>query len=165
MTLVRCVGCGAAFPDVAGPTHRYMESCPGCWAAYGDVLAREYADPLYRAAHRLTVDAYAMQHPGRPSPQSTQSVAVHLIRLHLTLKKGFTEDRAARAAVRAAEAGGAFVWLEPPPTRGPVTVADVHGAAGAEAHVAAVRDWAASAWTAWSAHHEQVRSWSRAVSG
>lgn len=36
-----CVGCGGLFPEMDGPTHRYMESSPGCWAAYGEVLARE----------------------------------------------------------------------------------------------------------------------------
>jgi Family of unknown function (DUF5946) len=66
-----CIGCGV--PAIDGPTHRYMESSPGCWHAYGEVLAQEYSDEAFRAAHRLTSDTCAVQHPGRPSPQSIRS--------------------------------------------------------------------------------------------
>ena len=41
MEIERCLGCGAELPVFAGPVHRYMESSPGCWAAYGEVLARD----------------------------------------------------------------------------------------------------------------------------
>jgi hypothetical protein len=68
-------------PDVEGPVHRYLESSPGCWRLYGEVLAREYSDLAFWAAHRLTVDSYAVQHPGRSSPQTIQSVCVHLLSL------------------------------------------------------------------------------------
>jgi hypothetical protein len=74
------------FPESDGPVHRYMESSPGCWAAFGEVLAREYSDFNYARMHRLTVDSYAVQHPGQPSPQSIQSVALHLISLSLVLQ-------------------------------------------------------------------------------
>ena len=42
---INCIGCGGLVPDTTGPTHEYMESSPGCWQAYGDVLGREYSDP------------------------------------------------------------------------------------------------------------------------
>ena len=64
-SLVLCPGCGALFPDIKGATHRYIESSPGCWAADGEVLAREYADPaVFGRVHRLTVDTCAVQQPG-----------------------------------------------------------------------------------------------------
>ena len=75
---IPCIGCGALVPQQDGPTHRYMESSPGCWAIYCEVLAQEYSDIAFATAHRLTVDAYAVQHPGTPSPQSIQSIGVHL---------------------------------------------------------------------------------------
>jgi hypothetical protein len=40
------------------------------------------SDAAYRRRHHLVVDTYAVQHPGVPSPQAIQSVAIHLIRLH-----------------------------------------------------------------------------------
>jgi hypothetical protein len=136
-----------------------MESSPTCWAAYGEVLAREYSDQAYFAVHRLSVDAYAVQHPGQPSPQTIQSVAVHLIRLCLLLERGLPMERANDAMLKASEREGKFVWLVPPASLGAVTVADVLQAQGVEAHSAAVRRWAGSAWAAWMPHHATVRSW------
>lgn len=155
----RCPGCGAEFPEAAGPVHRYMESSPACWAAYGEVLAREYSDPAYFRVHRLSVDAYAVQHPGRPGPQAIQSVAVHLIRLCLLLERGLPMERANDAMLKASEREDLYVWLEPPVSRGDVTVADVVDAKDVDSHMAAVRRWADSAWTAWTPHHSIVRSW------
>jgi len=136
-----------------------MESSPACWAAYGEVLAREYSDPAYFQVHRLSVDAYAVQHPGHPNPQAIQSVAVHLIRLCLLLERGLPMERANAAMLKASEREELYVWLEPPASRGSVTVAEVLEAQGVEAHMAAVRRWAESAWAAWSPHHATVRSW------
>ncbi|GAC1645325.1 MAG: hypothetical protein NVS9B15_02860 [Acidobacteriaceae bacterium] len=136
-----------------------MESSPGCWAAYGDVLAREYGDITYFGVHQLTVDAYAVQHPGRPSPQSVQSVALHLFSLYLILERGY-EMRMATSAIQAASKNKRrFTWLAPPKHRGAVTVADIRGLEGAVAHNAGVRKWAESAWLAWAEHHQMVKSW------
>jgi hypothetical protein len=136
-----------------------MESSPGCWAVYGEVLAREYGDISYASLHRLTVDAYAVQHPGQPSPQSTQSVALHLMSLCLVLERGVEPARATRFLQTAAEPKGQFVWLAPPPFRGAITVHDVHGAGNAAEHRNLVRAWADSAWASWSPHHSTIRAW------
>lgn len=159
MALIRCKGCGGLFEDVAGPTHRYLESSPGCWAAYGEVLAREYTDSRYYDIHRLTVDAYAVQHPGQPSPQSIQSVAIHLISLCLILEHGVDLQRATQAMQILAKDKGRFVWLSPPASLGAVTVAKVRAATNIEEHREQVRAWASSAWEAWSAHHATIRAW------
>ena len=84
-----------------------MESSPGCWAAFGEVLALEYSEASYARAHRLSVDAYAVQHPGRPSPQSVQSVALHLISLCLILEQGLDFGEATDAIRAAADVRGA----------------------------------------------------------
>lgn len=141
-----------------------MESCPGCWAAYGEVLAREYGDVHYARNHRLTVDAYAVQHPGHPSPQSIQSVALHLISLCLVLERRFPMEKATEALAGATKLEGLLFWLTPPPSRGTLTVADVQRAAGAPAHLDLVSQWASCAWTAWAPHHAQVRTWLKAMS-
>ena len=136
-----------------------MESSPACWAAFGVVLAREYSDQAYFQVHRLSVDAYAVQHPGSSSPQTIQSVAVHLIRLCLLLERGLPMERANDAMLKASELEKKFVWLTPPASLGTVTVADVRHASSVEAHMAAVRHWAESAWKAWSPYHATIRSW------
>ena len=157
--LRRCVGCGGWFPDIEGPTHRYMEAAPGCWAAFGEVLAHEYSNPIYNEVHRLTVDAYAVQHPGHPSRQSIQSVGVHLIRLCLFFEHGLAAEDANDALLAAAQAKHTFFWLEPPESVGSVTVAEVARAQTADERKAAVRAWASSTWDAWSGHHETIRAW------
>lgn len=83
--LERCPGCGGLFTPVNGPTHRYMISSPGCWERYGELLAREYSDPALMVTHRLSVDTYAVQHPGDLSRRAIQSVGLHLARLMLQI--------------------------------------------------------------------------------
>ena len=156
----RCPGCGAFCQSGGTITHRYMESSPGCWAAYGEVLAREYSDPTYFGVHRLTVDAYAVQHPGQLSPQSIQSVALHLISLYLVLERGIDLTRATEAMQTAAKHKTRFRWLVPPLERGRVTIKEVRDAATGVGHRCAVQAWAESGWSAWSPHHDTIKAWS-----
>ncbi len=121
----RCFSCGGLVPRVDGPTHRYMESSPGCWHVYGEVLSREYSDRSFGALHRLTVDCYAVQHPGRPSAQAIQSVCVHLISLCLVIERRIDPGYATRAIRTAVRKKERFVWLTPPSSLGAITVADV----------------------------------------
>lgn len=162
--LIPCPGCGARFPDRDGPTHRYLDASPGCWAAYGEVLAREYSDLAYMAVHHLTVDAYSVQHPGTPSRRRMQSVAVHLIGLYAGLELGLPRQRVA-ALMNGATEHLQLHWLDPPGDLGSVTVADVLPAQSAEEHGHLVQRWAESAWTAWSAHHAHVERWVRQIRG
>lgn len=154
----RCFPCGAPVPEQDGPTHRYMASSPGCWAVYGEVLAREYEDVRYAANHRLTVDAYAVQHPGEPGRQALRSVCLHLCSLHLVLERAVPPQRATEMLASLAERDD-YTWLEPPPSTGAVTVADVHAAVDPFDHLARVEDWARSAWAAWRRHHATIRAW------
>ena len=114
------------------------------------------------AVHRLTVDAYAVQHPGRPSPQTVQSVAVHLISLHAVLELDLEMNEATRLIGRAT-ASQEYGWLTRPESLGSLTVADVVGAGSAGEHADAVRAWAESAYGAWREHHAQIREWAGAV--
>jgi hypothetical protein len=136
-----------------------MESSPGCWRAFGQVLAREYSDPALLAVHRLSVDSYAVQHPGGDSRQAIQSVGVHLARLCLFLERGLSPEQANEAMLRIARTKSSMFKLVRPRSLGTITVADVLAAGGPEQHVEAVMAWAGSAWDAWSVHHETVRLW------
>ena len=155
--VVRCIGCDAPVSDIGGPTHPYIGASPGCWQVYGEVLAKEYGEYGYPPVHRLTVDAYAAQHPGTPSKQSIQSVAVHLIGLYAMFERGWDTARATRA-IREAVARGGFSWLDPPPP-GPLTIIDVRGAANLAEHTERVERWARSVWGSWAPHHETIRRW------
>ncbi len=159
INLIPCFSCAALVPDVEGPTHKYMLSSPGCWATYGIVLARDFGEYSYPAVHRLSVDSCAVQHPGKPNRQAIQSVAVHLIGLYCSLEKGLPAAQVTAAIGRATRVSDQFVWLEPPASMGPITVVDAANANSLEAYQRVAKEWAHSAWEAWSAHHAQITAW------
>lgn len=158
MTEERCAGCGIALAPFDGPTHRYIESSPACWALYGELLAREFSDPLYFTAHRLSVDAYAAQHPGRESRQSTQSVAVHLMSLYAIFERGMPPAAVTPLLDRFVKAGG-YEWMPPPPLRGRLTVAHPLAAGDAVEHGRRVTEWARDVWEAWGPQHGTIARW------
>jgi hypothetical protein len=108
----------------------------------------------------VTVDAYAVQHPGVPERRSIQSVALHLITLCLVLEDNADPRVGPRLHKRLA-GRSSFHWLEPPRPNGTLTVADVVHAQTAAAHVREVEAWARDVWKAWSPHHATVREWIR----
>lgn len=161
MKVEQCIWCKATLPAVDGPTHEYMESTPSCWAAFGRVLAKEYSDQRFFAVHRLTVDSYAVQHPGQPSRQSIQSVGVHLVRLCLFLEQNLDPAKANDAMLAAAKQKSTYHWLEPPPSLGALTAADIEAASDADGHILRVRQWADQMWQVWSPYHQVIRQWAR----
>jgi hypothetical protein len=156
---IKCLGCGGLVPDTKGDSHRYMLSAPGCWQLFGEILARDYGDYHYPAVHLLAVDAYAVQHPGKPVRQAIQSVAVHLISLYYILEKGFDSVEATRAMRRALQYKTSFTWLEPPVSMGKFTIVDVAQTTNLKDYETIVRQWGESAWLAWTRHHGQIRDW------
>ena len=140
------------------PTHAYIGASAECWALFGELLAREFQDPDYFGVHQLTVDAYAVQHPGSPERRSIQSVGLHLMTLCLIVEDG--ADPADGPAlhkrfVRRVE----FTWLEPPRPNGRLTVADTVGSRTPDEHAEAVMAWGRDVWDAWAPHHATVRGW------
>ena len=156
---VLCPGCGALLPRSDGPTHAYVGASAGCWALFGEVMAREYGDYGYPEVHALTVDAYMAQHPGTPSRRSIHSVALHLIGLYLALERNYDARRVIAERQQLLKGGAPFTWLEPPADMGTLTIVDVHATPSLASHERAVRAWAASVWAAWSGHHAQIREW------
>jgi hypothetical protein len=135
-----------------GPTHAYIGASPGCWARYGELLARGVGG-------QMAVDTYAVQHPGVDERRSRQSVAVHLLSLCAVLERGARSEDAVDLLRRALAGERDWTWLDHDPPLGTLTVDDVLTGR------AAVDRWAGDAWSAWSAHHATVRGWLDAVSG
>jgi Family of unknown function (DUF5946) len=154
----RCPGCGLELPAVAGPTHPYIGASAACWALYGELLAREYEALKLPEGHRLTVDAYAVQHPGRPERRAIQSVSVHLIALHLVLERGEPPEMVTARLGELKARLPALTWLDPPQPNGTLTVEHVL-AASPEEHHRRAREWATDVWQAWRPYHELVRGW------
>ena len=154
-----CPGCGAMFVPEEGAVHAYMTSSPACWAAFGRVLAAEYEDVRLMPVHRMSVDAFAVQHPGDPDDRrAVQSVGLHLARIKVTLEDGLDWQEANAAMQRFAARKAELPRLDPPPSFS-LTVADVEPVAGTEGHEDAVRAWVQAAWDDHAAHHDFIRRW------
>jgi hypothetical protein len=154
-----CPGCGVVLAEYDGPTHPYIGASPACWALYGELLAYEYAELGYPECHRLTVDAYGVQHAGRRERRSIQSVGTHLSGLYLVLERGMDGPQATAFKNRVAAANPRFQWLNPPRPNGTLTVLSVLEMRREMRHCDAIEGWARSVWEAWALHHAIVRDW------
>jgi hypothetical protein len=154
-----CPGCGVTLLDPGNVAPPHDGTSAGCWALYGDILAREYGEWSYPSIHRLTVDAYGAQHPGSPSPKSAQALAVHLLALHLALDRGIEPKRIPAEIGRLVVDPSVYRWLDPPAPGGQRTVLEVAGARSLREHRSRVEWWARSVWEAWSDHHDTIRAW------
>ncbi|WP_411891844.1 DUF5946 family protein [Yoonia sp. SDW83-1] len=155
----RCVGCGSALKRIDGPTHKYMMSSPACFALFNRLLACEYSDSSLQMTHRLTVDTFAVQHPGRGQQRrEIQSVGLHLARIYLQLNRLRSPEQANDIMLGLGKHKATLVYLEPP-TVFSMTVAEVADFAGTPLHARRVTEWAAAAWKDWSAHHDYITRW------
>ena len=158
-----CPGCGGRYlPQVVDEAHPYLGASPACWAAFGEVLAREFEDPTFGSVHRHTVDVYAIQHPGTDGRRQRQSAALHLIGVCQWLEHDIGTQRLNAITQRLATDDRPWPWLDPP-THYPMTVVNLLAAREGPEHVRLVRRWAEETWGAWSAHHDLVREWARAA--
>lgn len=152
---MHCPGCAGEFPEVDGPTHPYMTSSPGCWAAFGDVLAQDYSDPARMAFHQVVVDSYAAQHPGDGSRKAVQSVGLHLMTLCLFLEHDVEPAEGPRLHQRMIDKPDFHALDRTGPGR--LTVAHM----SAEDPRTAALDWARSVWDSYGPSHDIVREWLR----
>jgi hypothetical protein len=165
ISLVECVGCHGLVPAFDGPVHRYMTAAPGCWRAYTELLGGGSLPPSPSAG--LTVDAYAVTHPGVPGPQATPSVWVHLVTLCFVLERRWPVEQAILLRRVTADAFSGWPWLPPPATTGDVTAIDVWKAVDARDGTGAIeltRRWVHGAWDAWAEHRHAIRSRADAIS-
>jgi hypothetical protein len=156
-----CPGCGLELPTSDRRYDRKFHASAECWSVFEDVLAIEFQNAaLFGAVHQLTVDAYAVQHAGGAHPD--KSVCIHLVGLHLVLVKGvppaLVPPRLQRLASRTD-----WPHLDPPESRGSLTVRDVVLAGSPSLHAERTRAWAADVWRTWSPHHEVARELAREI--
>lgn len=144
-----CEECGAA---VAGGK-------AGCRVLFDEVLAREWGDYRYARLHRLTVDAYSLQHP-REYMRSGKSFVAHLTGMYAALEADERWTATNQAVQRWLNGPRVIKKSNPPPRRrGELTIAHLHQAADADEHRRRVQEWARSAWEAWSDLHGLAKHW------
>ncbi|HEY9404008.1 MAG TPA: DUF5946 family protein [Pyrinomonadaceae bacterium] len=141
-----CDDCGAAVS--AGKI--------GCRKTFEEVIAREFGDYRYGRIHRLTVDAYCLQHP-EPYMRSGKSFAAHLTGVCAALEYEDASD--INQTVQKWLSGNPLINKPArlPADRGALTIMYIHSAADAEEHTRRVRQWAQSVWDAWGKHHDLAK--------
>lgn len=142
----RCEDCGAVV----------AKGRVGCLQLFEEILAKEFSDYRYGRIHRLTVDAYSLQHPDKYM-RSGKSFAAHLTGMCAAIER---EDVLSTNQV-------VQKWLSSnphiqkpahiPEQRGALTIAYIHSAAASDEHVKRVREWARDVWAAWAEHHDLAR--------
>jgi len=150
----QCPGCGLLMP--AGnsiPYDGYFNASDECWSLFTEVIGREFSNAvLFGQVHHLTVEAYAVQHPGGLHPD--KSIDIHLAGLYLMMERNVAPSDVAPCMQKLAERVRDWPHLDPPPPDAwKQTIFDV---AMADDHVAAVREWSAGVWAAWSSQRDRV---------
>ena len=153
-----CPGCGAIFDVFEGPTHSYMYSSAACWHEFGKLLAIEYSTEALMQTHRLSVDTYAVQHPGGHSRQAVQSVGLHLARLIVQLEQPMPPIETNDVMLGFSKRKATLRHLEPP-NAFTLTIADLAPFVGSNSHKMKLQEWARSTWNDWQQHHQYVRDW------
>lgn len=144
-----CPSCGAA--GVGG--------LAGCRGLFDRLGAREFSDPNYFRAHRLSVDAYSLQHPEQ-FMKSSKSAAAHLAGMCWSMERG-RSLHLPEPLKEWVDGARHYRRVTPPPPgrRGGITIVAVVGALDGVEYERKVVAWAQSAWEAWSPHWEQARAW------
>ena len=140
-----CPGCGLVASAEQGATHAYMISSAACWRHYSAILGREYSTPALMPTHFLTVDAFAVQHPGdRGDRRARQSVWLHLAGLHAVLRQGRKPEY--RYALLNKLADADCDWPDQPDHAPfPLVAGDICVELAVENHIEIVRRWADTA--------------------
>ena len=131
----------------------------GCQNLFDEVLAREFGDYRYAREHRLTVDAYSLQHPAEYM-RSAKSYAAHLTGVYAAVE-GDTAAGTNQAVQRWLSSPQSLTRPDHPPPRrrGTLTIAHVHEAENPDEHVRRVREWAESTWDAWRGYRSLAEQW------
>jgi hypothetical protein len=151
-----CPGCGAALPASDGPAHRYIGASPSCWAIFTSLVNAGEPPLAFAPLNQLITDAYAAQHPGIPSDQAIQSVAVHTLTLYAVLVRGVEPGRALWVRQRTLRGArrGRFFWLTPPSFHGAPTIADIVRQTTPAARTTEAQHYINDVWQRWSLLHQ-----------
>ena len=153
-----CPDCGAVLLPSSGAGHRYVGASAACWELFAAL--NNAGEPLLApsALNGLLTDAYMVQHPGVPSPQAIQSVAVHLLALYGVLERGMAPSQALWIRLQAVNERhgpkhGRFSWLTPPSFAGSLTVLDIVNQPTPGERTAVLQQYVTSIWSLWAADH------------
>jgi hypothetical protein len=130
-----------------------------CQALFDGVLAREFGDYRYFRLHRLTVDAYSLQHPAKYM-RSGKSYAAHLTGMYAALEGG-DASRTNQVVQKWLSSTPGIERPDHPPggNRGALNISHLKGASDPNDHLRRVQEWAESVWPSWRDYHHFAKLW------
>jgi hypothetical protein len=151
-----CAGCGVEQPLSGKPPEARHHASAECWALFGELSAYTltHGDPKF--IHQHAVDAWQAQH--LVASKSNIGLAFSLIGLYLALEKGYSGRQVQLAHMELGRAKRTWAWFDPP-AEYKLTVVDVLQTDPGADRDAALMEWAASVWEAWS----HAQDWTRQV--
>lgn len=145
-----------------------MQVCPDCRAPGGqeacqlifdEILALEFGDYRHARLHRLTVDAYSLQHPAKYM-RSGKSYAPHLTGMHAALVDG-DADSINKVVQKWLSSNPKIARPGNPPgkNRGDLNISHLKNAYDPDDHLRRVQEWAESIWPSWRDYHRFAKKW------
>jgi len=107
--------------------------------------------------HQHIVDAFIAQHADAETKPI--SIAFALAGLYLHCERNYTGREVQKAHMRLTKAKARLPAFDLPNDRGAITAIDVAKSQPGAERDAAIHDWAACVWKAWSAGHPRVAEW------
>ncbi len=121
------------------------------------ILAKDYSDFRYAKVHRLTVDAYCLQHPDIYMI-SPKSFAAYLTGMCCAMAYG--NDPYLRRILQQWLNGKKQLEKPPlPPHFSSLTISHVTNAQDGAEHAKLVNEWAAEVWKAYAVYHDLAKNW------
>ena len=130
---------------------------PPCEKQRDLLLARDYEQSvLYWQYHRLAIDAYCVQHSSYVA--SAKSLAAHLCGLLIAFEYA-NDAQKLRKLQKWLSTNPKIERPQLPSRRGDLTIGHLQGITDPDAYGVAVKEWAQSAWQAYSSLHPFARHW------
>ena len=163
-----CPDCGIQLPRLSsqGKAHRYIGASPSCWGLFSNLLNAGEPPISPGRFNPLLLDAYCVQHPGKSSLQSIQSVAGHglvlygVFALGVDPKNALWIRRRALRTIRGKPKQTRFHWLTPPSSADNLTIGEIVNAPTPLARTEQLHAYIQDVWSIWSAvHHDTLAEW------
>jgi hypothetical protein len=127
-----------------------------CQEIFETILTKEYSDFRYAKVHRLTVDAYCLQHP-EIYMVSPKSFAAHLTGMCCAMDYG--NDPHLLRILQQWLNGKKQLEKPPIPAHfGSLTISHVANAKDGAEHAKLVNEWAAEVWKAYAVYHDLAKN-------
>lgn len=165
VVLEQCPDCKVWLLAVSGAAHRYVGASPACWGVFSALVNGGEPPLAPHPLNSLLLDAYMVQHPGQPSDQAVQSVAVHLLALFGVLERSVAPEQVLWIRQRAVRGDAQqrhvrFTWLTPPDFTGSPTISDIAAGATPETRTSNGVHYTKTIWGLWtSAHGATIAEW------